>query len=324
MEKIKRFKKLLILFCLIMMCRVFVYAKEDNAGTTAFQFLKMDISARAVGMGSAFTAVADDISTIRYNPAGLMLLVKRQISATHIEWVEEIRGEQLAYGQPIGSNSAIGMSVFYLGASGIQRRDVEGVLGNGDVPFSESVTHLCFANSLGKNGELNVGIAGKYVQEVLDSEKYSSGALDLGILSRLYKTLVFGASCRNIGPSNKLLPTEVRGGFSVLYKTLGLSADAYKYKDTNLKYALGAEYFFKSLVAFRMGYNSMYGSDLGSMDDKFAKDIGLSQMTGVSLGLGFVSKPIDFIGGSKVRFDYAFTNFGKFGGTHLFSFSTEF
>jgi hypothetical protein len=325
MEKIKKFKKLLVLLlCLITMCSTFVFAKEDNAGTTAFQFLKMDISARAVGMGSAFTAVADDVNTIRYNPAGLMLLTKTQISATHIEWVEEIRGEQISYGKPIGNAGAIGMSLFYLGAAGIQRRDDEGVLGNSDVPFSESVVHLCWATRVGKNDEFNIGIGGKYMQEVLDSEKYRTGAFDIGILSRLYKSLVFGSSVRNIGTSDKSLPTEFRVGLSVLYKTLGLSADGFKYRDTNFKYAVGLEYFFKSLAAFRIGYNTMYNSGLGDMDDKFTKNVGLSKMTGLSLGLGFASKPIDFMGGSKIRCDYAFTNFGKFGGTHLFTLSTEF
>ena len=45
----------------------FVYAAESSAA----QFLKLGFGARALGMGESFVAIADDISAIHYNPAGL-------------------------------------------------------------------------------------------------------------------------------------------------------------------------------------------------------------------------------------------------------------
>ena len=43
----------------------------DKVGTVGAQFLKINIGARATGMGGSFTAVADDASAVYWNPAGL-------------------------------------------------------------------------------------------------------------------------------------------------------------------------------------------------------------------------------------------------------------
>ncbi|GIS71562.1 MAG: hypothetical protein CM1200mP10_11390 [Candidatus Neomarinimicrobiota bacterium] len=45
-----------------------------RVGKSGFGFLKISPSARAAGMGDAFTAVANDVTTIFYNPAGLTKL----------------------------------------------------------------------------------------------------------------------------------------------------------------------------------------------------------------------------------------------------------
>lgn len=57
-------------------------AFADSAGG-AGAFLKMGVGARALGMGSAFTAVADDSTASFWNPAGLALLEKNEGSFMH-------------------------------------------------------------------------------------------------------------------------------------------------------------------------------------------------------------------------------------------------
>ncbi|RCK80282.1 MAG: hypothetical protein OZSIB_3464 [Candidatus Ozemobacter sibiricus] len=56
--------------------------QADSAGR-AGAYLKMGVGARALGMGSAFTAVADDATAAFWNPAGLALLKKHEASFMH-------------------------------------------------------------------------------------------------------------------------------------------------------------------------------------------------------------------------------------------------
>src|SRR5687767_5725272 len=49
---------------------------NDNAGTSGAAFLKIAPGARPVGMGEAFTGVADDIHSVYFNPAGLAMIHK--------------------------------------------------------------------------------------------------------------------------------------------------------------------------------------------------------------------------------------------------------
>ena len=59
---------------LIFVCLTFVGVSTAFAGTDAAAFLKKSVGVKAVGMGGAFTSIADDTSAIYWNPAGLALI----------------------------------------------------------------------------------------------------------------------------------------------------------------------------------------------------------------------------------------------------------
>ena len=58
-----------IIFCIFFFTEN-AYA-VDKIGTTAAKFLHMNVGSRAVGMGGAFTSIANDASAMYWNPAGL-------------------------------------------------------------------------------------------------------------------------------------------------------------------------------------------------------------------------------------------------------------
>ena len=54
---------------------------HKKAGTAAAAFLKIDAGSRPMGMGGAFTGLADDINTLFWNPAGLASIQDQEFSA---------------------------------------------------------------------------------------------------------------------------------------------------------------------------------------------------------------------------------------------------
>ena len=58
---------------------VFSGLKSRNDGGAKL-ILKIGVGARAIGMGEAYTAQADDVSSLYWNPAGLALMQERQAS----------------------------------------------------------------------------------------------------------------------------------------------------------------------------------------------------------------------------------------------------
>ncbi|MFC1484981.1 PorV/PorQ family protein, partial [bacterium] len=208
-----------LLFILFMSVSI-IYA--DDSGTTAFQFLKMDVSARAISMGGAFTAVADDVSAVRYNPAGIRLLLHPQLAATHMEWLADLKGEYLVFAKPLKNGAAMGASIFYMGSyNDWEGRDQYGNK-TGDIGYEQGYASFCYAKRMDRYDNYMAGINVKYVYESLDYKRDSAIAFDVGMLGRLYRKVLIGASIRNIGIGSERFPIETRLGLSYLYKSLGL------------------------------------------------------------------------------------------------------
>jgi hypothetical protein len=67
-----------------------------KVGTVGMQFLKLGVDARAIGMGEAYTAVTDDISSVFWNPAGLAPSFQNQVFFSHTNWPADIMQEYAA------------------------------------------------------------------------------------------------------------------------------------------------------------------------------------------------------------------------------------
>src|SRR5690242_8682378 len=71
----------------------------EKVGTFDGQFLKIEVGARAAGMGNAFVAVADDASAVFWNAAGIARIDpnKSELSLNHANWIADLSFDQIGY-----------------------------------------------------------------------------------------------------------------------------------------------------------------------------------------------------------------------------------
>ena len=81
-------------------------------GTTAADFLQLGVGGRAMGLGGAYTAVADDASALYWNPAGLTSVEKRDVTFMHAQYLQSSFYDYAAYAQNLGKYGAFGAGFF--------------------------------------------------------------------------------------------------------------------------------------------------------------------------------------------------------------------
>ena len=104
--------------CILFLCAIFLYSPHGdavtNVGTSGAQFLKIGPGARVDSLGGAFGAIADDVTAIYWNPAGLSQIAATSLSGTHTVWLADTRYNFLAFATPVEKIGTLGASVTYL------------------------------------------------------------------------------------------------------------------------------------------------------------------------------------------------------------------
>jgi hypothetical protein len=181
----------------------FVFAANKDAGTSGAQFLKIGAGARAAGMGEAFTAVADDVTAIAWNPAGLGRLTAPEFTAMHSQWFQDSSYEFLAAAYPAAWGT-LGVSVQGLTVEGIPKRAGDTDAPDGEFDSKDAAYALSFGKSLGERWAAGANV--KYVRQEIDGRSASAMALDLGGLWQSpYDPLSLGLSVRHLGGEIKFV-----------------------------------------------------------------------------------------------------------------------
>ncbi len=96
-------------------------ASAQNAPRFSNEFLNIGVSARALAMGNAHTAIVDDVTAGFWNPAGLLRIKTRyDISAMHAEQFGGIAQYDYAgFATPVDSNSHIAITAIRFGIDDI-------------------------------------------------------------------------------------------------------------------------------------------------------------------------------------------------------------
>jgi hypothetical protein len=185
----------------------------QKAGTTSGEFLRLGAGARATGMGEAFAAVADDVYSLYWNPAGLTQVEDHQALLAHTMWYMDVNHEYAAYCQSLPGNwGKIGLSVTYLMTTFEKREgDTDSADSNGNI--GDMAAGLSYARTL--PGAIEGGITLKYISSTLDDYTAVSPAVDLGFqktLPYLGQRITLGLAVLNLGGSLKFIDDAVAIG----------------------------------------------------------------------------------------------------------------
>lgn len=279
--------------------------RAGEAGTSGFLFLRLGNGARAGAMGEAFTAVADDATSIYYNPGGMANADGVDLNVTHSEWLMDMRFEQISViNEMLGGAVGLNFTGVYYGAMD-RYPDYPALVPDGTFSPYDLSCAAGYARDVLPN--ISAGVTAKLIYEKIDFESATGWAVDVGLVHRsMIEGLTLAASMLNLGPQAKFVqekfypPFQLRGGAAYRYNAdwlkgnVILATDAVFPNDGTAKLHMGMEYNYRSLLSVRAGYKSNY------------------EMQGATLGFGVVY--------DNLRFDYAFMPIENiFGDIHRFS-----
>lgn len=144
--------------------------------------LRIGQGARALGMGQAFTAVADDESSLFYNPAGLAQLRRPAVGfAWRVMPDLDRRQGYVNAAVPLREQAALGVSWIHSGVGDIVERNSQGAAGE-TFTFAENFFTLSFAKQFGR--VVTLGGSVHYVQQDLLDVSAGSVGLSVGVHAR--------------------------------------------------------------------------------------------------------------------------------------------
>ena len=323
----KRFIQIILTLTFTATCyaQIFPNLGGQRAGTAAAQFLKIGIGARALGMGESYVAIANDAEALYWNPAGISRFDKQAVFFSHTQWVVDIDLEYAGIVYHIDKMNSIGFAITYLHTDEMKETTELQPFGTGRYfTYSDFLVALTYARNM--TDKFSFGVTIKYMQENI-AELTTNGILfDLGTFYETgWESIRFGVSVTNIG--QEIAPTgsfkyqnlqsemiEVNKFQSspppILFR-LGIAGELFENDNHRLTSSIqlnhpndneenvniGFEYLWRNMLALRAGYKT------ARIEEDF------------SIGAG-IYLPIS---GSDLRFDYAFTNFGRLGYVNRFS-----
>lgn len=281
-----------------------------KVGTYALQFLKIGVSARATGMGGAFTSISNDATATYWNPAGMVDITRTSVSLNHTWWPADI---SLDYA------TAVFTLPFVPGSFGVSARALtldpqversiflpEGTgrtFDAGDMSFGVSYAKFF-------TDKFSSGTTVHFVHSGLAEKSINTFALDFGLIYRIgLWGMRLGMQIQSLGgkvdyddrPSK--MPTMFKVGMAATPYQQGMNSVRgifeFSHPSDNVeRINVGTEYSFNQFFFLRGGYN--FNADAEGLAGGFGLRVDTSQT-------------------SDLVVDYSWTDLNFLGDTHRIS-----
>lgn len=343
------------LFILTGFCITVVFS-QNNVATTSAAFLEIGPGARSLAMGSAFVSVADDASSLYWNPAGIVNVSRPEFQTYYSPWLVETQFYYNTAVIPMGGFGSLGISFTAVTMDEMMVRTVQDPEPNKyGQKFDAGNISMGIAYAKKLTDRFSFGFQTKFIQESIWQMKAQGIAVDIGTLFITKKNLRIGMSVSNFGGKmgmegiNTLVDIDVDENIYGNNDRIDGHLDAAKWPlplmfrfglsrefvlNPNMKYLVavdaihpnnnpeylnvGVEYSAMDMVFLRLGQShTLYQQNF--FEDGVKIHEGSEQ--GLSVGMGI---KYQIPRGPKLRIDYVFTEFGVFNDVQGYSISVSF
>lgn len=260
---------------LIILTLLLIFVHTDTiagqSGDAGALFLRIGMGARASGMGEAFIGVAEDASSVYWNPGAMAAVLGTNAVLMHNEYFQSIRLEQIALTHEMEFGTlGLGFTGLYMDEME-RREDVPTAVPLGMFSAYDVAVTVGFSRYLLPN--LSAGIAVKNVYQKIDEESAVGWAFDIGLyhIAKI-NGVKFAAAITNVGKPMKFiseeyaLPRCIKLGGSYEREIpsakgdILFTVDVLLPNDSDIREHVGFEYGFKQQLFLRAGYKAGYDS----------------------------------------------------------------
>ncbi len=342
-----------ILKLLIMVSLIFA---QNNVATTSAAFLEIGPGARSLGMGSAYVSVANDASSLYWNPAGIVNVSRPEVQSFYTPWLVETQYYYNTAVVPLGPYGNLGFSFTAITMDEMIVRTVQDPEPSDyGQKFDAGNISMGIAYAKKLTDRFSFGFQTKFIQESIWQMNAQGFAVDIGTLFITKRDLRIGMSVSNFGGklgmegNNTLvdidvdeniygnndridgnlgtakwpLPLMFRFGISREFTFASnmkclFAVDAI-HPNNNPEYLnIGLEYSAMDMVFLRVGKSHTFYELSFQEDDQ---NIGIGPEQGLSFGAGV---KYQIPRGPMINIDYVFTDFGIFNNIEGYSISFTF
>ena len=309
-------KRIVLLLTILLVLPGLAFGEQfAKVGTFGGQYLKIGVSARAAGMGSAYTGVADDANSVFWNPGGLVNVITNEVAINHVQWPADINLTSVVLAwNPRSIPGTIALSARSLWLDPMLVRTAFEPDGNGQT-FDAGSSAFGFSYAQFWTDKFSAGFTLNYIHEGLAETSVNTIGFDFGMMYRIgVKDLKLGMVIQNLGGkmvydvTESKMPTTFKVGTSFVpihseHHKLLLTVEFAHPSDNQEHANVGTEYALNDLFFGRLGYHINYDTD------------------GLAFGFGAALMTGEY---SKLQLDYSAVDMGPLQYVHRLSLSVVY
>ena len=190
---------ILLLFSLSAWAQLFPNLGGQRVGTSSAQFLKIGVGPRAVAMGEAYIAVANDAEALYYNPAGIAQFKNNEVFFSNTRWLVDIQLEYAGAVYHLDKTNTFGIAFTFLHTDDMEETTELYPTGTGNYfSYSDALVSLTYARNM--TDQFSFGISTKYMQENIAELTMRTVLFDLGTYYKTgWKSTRFAVAVTNFG-----------------------------------------------------------------------------------------------------------------------------